>query len=615
MKKQVKYVFITGGVVSSLGKGVTSASLALLLKSRGYRVFMQKLDPYLNVDPGTMSPYQHGEVFVTDDGAETDLDLGHYERFAGVTCSKASNYTSGRIYSAVLARERAGGYLGGTVQVVPHITDEIKAAIRSAGEAHGDEPAPDIVLCEIGGVSGDIESLPFLEAARQFRFEEGEENTCFVHLTLVPYLKAAGELKTKPSQHSVGMLRNIGIIPDILVCRTEMTIPEEHLKKLAMFCNVKRECVIEEKDVADSVYAVPRELREQGLDEQVLRQVRLDLWPIKHTVWDTLVRKATQPKKRCRIALVGKYISIRDAYKSVHEALQHAGMANDCKVEVVPIEAEEFHDLFKRVGVKSSSSRKVANNSSLELQLKTPTNSIDGILVPGGFGARGVEGKIAAIKYAREKKIPFLGICLGMQCTVIEYARDVLGWKDANSTEFDENTTHPVIDLMEEQRGVTQKGGTMRLGAYPCVLKKDSLADKLYSHKEHKEHKVFVDFASFAAKNTTVISERHRHRYEFANDTKAQKAIEAAGLVASGLSPDGKLVEIVELPGHPYFIAAQFHPEFKSRPTIPHPLFNGLVKAALKNGKRGTGNGERIPRAKRVAEGDALAGVGTGKRE
>ena len=556
MKKQVKYVFITGGVVSSLGKGVTSASLALLLKSRGYRVFMQKLDPYLNVDPGTMSPYQHGEVFVTDDGAETDLDLGHYERFAGVTCSKASNYTSGRIYSAVLARERAGGYLGGTVQVVPHITDEIKAAIRSAGEAHGDEPAPDIVLCEIGGVSGDIESLPFLEAARQFRFEEGEENTCFVHLTLVPYLKAAGELKTKPSQHSVGMLRNIGIIPDILVCRTEMTIPEEHLKKLAMFCNVKRECVIEEKDVADSVYAVPRELREQGLDEQVLRQVRLDLWPIKHTVWDTLVRKATQPKKRCRIALVGKYISIRDAYKSVHEALQHAGMANDCKVEVVPVEAEEWKE----------------------------TKDIDGILVPGGFGSRGVEGKIAAIKYAREKKIPFLGICLGMQCTVIEYARDVLGWKDANSTEFDENTTHPVIDLMEEQRGVTQKGGTMRLGAYPCVLAKGSLADKLYSHKENK---------ASAAKGATVISERHRHRYEFANDTKAQKAIEAAGLVASGLSPDGKLVEIVELPGHPYFIAAQFHPEFKSRPTIPHPLFNGLVKAALKNGKREEGKGKR----------------------
>jgi len=534
MKKKTKYVFITGGVVSSLGKGITSASLALLLKSRGYKVFMQKLDPYLNVDPGTMSPYQHGEVFVTDDGAETDLDLGHYERFAGVTCSQASNYTSGRIYSAVLARERAGGYLGGTVQVVPHITDEIKAAIRSAGEHDCD-----IVLCEIGGVSGDIESLPFLEAARQFRFEEGEENTCFVHLTLVPYLKAAGELKTKPSQHSVGMLRNIGIIPDILVCRTEMTIPEEHLAKLAMFCNVKRECVIEEKDVADSVYAVPRELRLQGLDEQVLKQLHLDIWPIKHTVWDTLVRKATKPKRTCTIALVGKYISIRDAYKSVHEALQHAGMANDCKVNVKCIEAEEFEG--------SASLRELKN--------------IDGILVPGGFGSRGVEGKIAAIKYAREKKIPFLGICLGMQCTVIEYARDVLGWTDANSTEFDASTAHPVIDLMEEQRGITQKGGTMRLGAYPCVVKKGSLAAKLYGRSE--------------------ISERHRHRYEFANATDAQQAIEAAGLKATGRSPDGQLVEIVELPGHPYFIAAQFHPEFKSRPTAPHPLFNGLVKAAL----------------------------------
>ena len=536
MKKPVKYVFITGGVVSSLGKGITSASLALLLKSRGYKVFMQKLDPYLNVDPGTMSPYQHGEVFVTDDGAETDLDLGHYERFAGVTCSKASNYTSGRIYSAVLARERAGGYLGGTVQVVPHITDEIKAAIRSAGEHDCD-----IVLCEIGGVSGDIESLPFLEAARQFRFEEGAENTCFVHLTLVPYLKAAGELKTKPSQHSVGMLRNIGIVPDILVCRTEMTIPEEHMQKLAMFCNVKRECVIEEKDVADSVYAVPRELRKQGLDEQVLKQLHLDIWPIKHTAWDTLVRKATKPKRHCRIALVGKYIAIRDAYKSIHEALQHAGMAKDCKVEVVPIEAEELL------------AAKHAENAKLK--------DVDGILVPGGFGSRGVEGKIAAIRYAREHKIPFLGICLGMQCTVIEYARDVLGWADANSTEFDDKTAHPVIDLMEEQRGITQKGGTMRLGAYPCVLKKGSLAAKLYGQSE--------------------ISERHRHRYEFDNAGEAKKALEAAGLCVSGVSPDGQLAEIVELPGHPYFIAAQFHPEFKSRPTAPHPLFLGLVAAAL----------------------------------
>ena len=557
MKKQVKYVFITGGVVSSLGKGVTSASLALLLKSRGYKVFMQKLDPYLNVDPGTMSPYQHGEVFVTDDGAETDLDLGHYERFAGVTCTKASNYTSGRIYSAVLARERAGGYLGGTVQVVPHITDEIKAAIRSAGEGGGcgATDLPDIVLCEIGGVSGDIESLPFLEAARQFRFEEGAENTCFVHLTLVPYLKAAGELKTKPSQHSVGMLRNIGIIPDILVCRTEMPIPEEHKQKLALFCNVKRECVIEEQDVTDSVYAVPRELRKQGLDEQVLRQLHLDIWPVKHTVWDTLVKKATQPKKHCRIALVGKYITIRDAYKSIHEALQHAGMANDCKVEVVPIEAEELCD------------KKLSN--------------IDGILVPGGFGSRGVEGKIAAIKYAREHKIPFLGICLGMQCTVIEYARDVLGWKDANSTEFDENTTHPVIDLMEEQRGVTQKGGTMRLGAYPCVLKKGSLAAKLYSRTGCQP--VPAQENALAARST-IISERHRHRYELAYDSEGRAALVAAGLVVSGVSPDGKLVEIVELPQakHPYFIAGQFHPEFKSRPTAPHPLFIGLVEAALK---------------------------------
>ena len=575
-----KYVFITGGVVSSLGKGVTSASLALLLKSRGYRVFMQKLDPYLNVDPGTMSPYQHGEVFVTDDGAETDLDLGHYERFAGVTCTKASNYTSGRIYSAVLARERAGGYLGGTVQVVPHITDEIKAAIRSAGEAHGAEPAPDIVLCEIGGVSGDIESLPFLEAARQFRFEEGAENTCFVHLTLVPYLKAAGELKTKPSQHSVGQLRAIGIIPDILVCRTEMAIPEEHKQKLAMFCNVKRECVIEEQDVTDSVYAVPRELREQGLDEQVLRQLHLDIWPIRHTVWDTLVRKATQPKRTCRIALVGKYMAVRDAYKSIYEALQHAGMAKDCKVEVIPIEAEDL-SRAEAQSRREKVEKDLCASASLR-DLKT----IDGILVPGGFGSRGVDGKIAAIRYAREHKIPFLGICLGMQCAVIEYARDVVGWKDANSTEFDEKTGHPVIDLMEEQRGITQKGGTMRLGAYPCALRRGSLAANLYGFGRKSKGRMSKvpagttsDLKTF---NLGPISERHRHRYELAYDGKAREALEDAGLRVSGTSPDAKLVEVVELPGHPYFIACQFHPEFKSRPTAPHPLFVGLVTAALR---------------------------------
>ena len=536
MKKQVKYVFITGGVVSSLGKGITSASLALLLKSRGYKVFMQKLDPYLNVDPGTMSPYQHGEVFVTDDGAETDLDLGHYERFAGVTCSKASNFTSGRIYASVLARERAGGYLGGTVQVVPHITNEIKAAIRSAGEHD-----VDIVLCEIGGVSGDIESLPFLEAARQFRFEEGYDNTCFVHLTLVPYLKAAGELKTKPSQHSVGQLRAIGIIPDILVCRTEMPIPKEHLEKLALFCNVRLERVIEEKDVTDSVYAIPRELRKQHLDEEVLKQLHLDIWPVKHTVWDTLVKKATQPKKECTIALVGKYIAIRDAYKSVHEALHHAGMAHNCKVNVKCVEAEELE-----------------GNLSL-------LKGVDGILVPGGFGSRGVDGKIVAIKYAREHKVPFLGICLGMQCTAIEYARNVVGWKDANSTEFDEKTAHPVIDLMADQKGVTQKGGTMRLGAYPCVIEPGTLAAKLYK--------------------STKISERHRHRYELSYDSEGRRALEKAGLKVSGTSPDGRLVEIVELPGHPYFIAGQFHPEFKSRPTEPHPLFEGLVRSALKTVK------------------------------
>ena len=580
-----KYVFITGGVVSSLGKGVTSASLALLLKSRGYRVFMQKLDPYLNVDPGTMSPYQHGEVFVTDDGAETDLDLGHYERFAGVTCTKASNFTSGRIYSAVLARERAGGYLGGTVQVVPHVTDEIKAAIRSAGEAHGDEPAPDIVLCEIGGVSGDIESLPFLEAARQFRFEAGAENTCFVHLTLVPYLKAAGELKTKPSQHSVGQLRAIGIVPDILVCRTERAIPPEHLDKLALFCNVRRECVIEEKDVAESVYAVPRELREQGLDEQVLHQLRLDIWPIRHTVWDTLVRKATQPKRACRIALVGKYVAVRDAYKSVHEALQHAGMARDARVEVVPIEAETLEG---RGGAAAAARRALAD--------------FDGILVPGGFGSRGVEGKIAAIRYARERKVPLLGICLGMQCAVIECSRDLLGWTDANSTEFDPATKHPVIDLMESQRGVTQKGGTMRLGAYPCLLSAGSRAARAYG--KQAQCRMLNAECRMAGKSSgkafsiqhseLCISERHRHRYELAMDSEARRALEAAGLRVSGVSPDGSLAEVVELPGHPYFIACQFHPEFKSRPTAPHPLFLGLVTAAL---ARKSGTPQRRSRA------------------
>ena len=534
----MKYVFVLGGVVSGLGKGITAASLGRLLKARGYAVTMQKFDPYFNVDPGTMNPIQHGEVFVTDDGAETDLDLGHYERFAGVTCTKASNYTSGRIYSAVLARERAGGYLGGTVQVVPHITDEIKAAIRSAGSN-----GTDIVLCEIGGVSGDIESLPFLEAARQFRFEAGEGNTCFVHLTLVPYLKAAGELKTKPSQHSVGQLRAIGIVPNILVCRTERKIPSEHLGKLALFCNVRRECVIEEKDVSDSVYAVPGELHSQHLDERVLEILHLKPRRLKNPVWKKLVYKATHPKTECTIALVGKYTAIRDAYKSIHEALQHAGMALGCKVNVKSIEAEELE----------------------HAEVLESLESADGILVPGGFGGRGVAGKCAAIRYVREKKVPFLGICLGMQCAVVEFARNVLGWRDADSTEFNASTAHPVIDLMDEQRGITAKGGTMRLGAYPCRLAPDSVAARLYGAEE--------------------ISERHRHRYEFAYGTEIQRAIGAAGLRVAGTSPDGKLVEVVELDGHPYFEACQFHPEFKSRPAAPHPLFLGLVKAALKGMK------------------------------
>ena len=451
-----------------------------------------------------------------------------------MTCSRASNYTSGRIYSAVLARERAGGYLGGTVQVVPHITDEIKNAIRAAGAS-----GADIVLCEIGGVAGDIESLPFLEAARQFRFEAGFENTCFVHLTLVPYLKAAGELKTKPSQQSVAVLRSIGIFPDVLVCRTECTIPQEHLQKLALFCNVRPECVIEEKDVTDSVYAVPRQLRAQGLDERVLKQLHLDVTSMVHTAWDLLVEKACHPKRECTVALVGKYMAIRDAYKSVYEALHHAGMEHDAKVEILPIEAEELESGVEKL------------------------HGADAILVPGGFGARGVEGKLAAIKYAREEKVPFLGICLGMQCAAIEYARNVAGWRDAHSTEFEKSATHAVIDLMEEQRGVTEKGGTMRLGAYPCRLKAGSLAERLYGAES--------------------VCERHRHRYELAMQSEAARVLEEAGMCISGVSPDGKLAEMVELPQavHPYFVACQFHPEFKSRPTAPHPLFAGLVVAAL----------------------------------
>ena len=530
---KTKHIFITGGVVSSLGKGITGAALAFLLKQRGYRVAMQKLDPYLNVDPGTMSPYQHGEVFVTDDGAETDLDLGHYERIAGVNCSHASNYTSGRIYGSVIARERAGGYLGGTVQVVPHITDEIKAAIRSL-----ESDDVDIAITEIGGTTGDIESLPFQEATRQFKLEAPAGDAIFIHLTLVPYIRAAKELKTKPSQHSVAALRSIGIVPDILVCRSEIPMEEDHLNKLSLFCNVRRNCVIEELDVQNSIYEVPLELEQQEFDTRVLELLRLDPRTIDLDNYRAWLDGVLHPQTSCTIAVVGKYIRHQDAYKSIYESLSHAGIKHSCKVEVRKIESEEF-----------------MTSDPAEL-----LKGVDGILVPGGFGTRGVDGKIKAIEYARTHRIPFLGICLGMQCAVIEFARNVLGLTDANSSEFDEHTKNPVIDLMDEQRTIHDKGGTMRLGAYDCELVPGSLAERLYGAK--------------------LIRERHRHRFEF--NPKYREALEAAGLHVSGVNPQRGLVEIVEIPDHPFFIGCQFHPEFKSRPMHAHPLFDGLVEAALK---------------------------------
>ncbi len=533
-----KHIFVTGGVVSSLGKGITGAGLAMLLKQRGYRVAMQKLDPYLNVDPGTMSPYQHGEVFVTEDGAETDLDLGHYERLAGVTCSKAGNYTSGRIYGNVIARERAGGYLGGTVQVIPHITDEIKRAMQSLHT-----PETDIAITEIGGTAGDIESLPFLEAARQFRLEAGRDNAIFLHLTLVPYIRAAKELKTKPSQHSVATLRGIGIAPDILVCRTEIPMEPGHFKKLSLFCNVPEEYVIEELDVQHSIYEVPLELARQELDVKVLDLLRLDRRTLDLRDYLEWLDGVLHPEKECTIAVVGKYVSHQDAYKSIYEALSHAGIASRAKVRTLLVEAEELE----------------------KGDPETMLAGADGILVPGGFGSRGVPGKIRAVEYARTRKIPFLGICLGMQCAVIEYARDVLGWKDADSTEFNPATKHPVIDLLPDQRNITDKGGTMRLGACPCRFAPESRSAALYG--------------------TSSAAERHRHRYEF--NPEFRNELEAAGLSIAGTSPDGRLVEVVELQkDHPYFVGCQFHPEFKSRPRAAHPLFRGLVAAALQQKAR-----------------------------
>jgi len=536
-----KHIFVTGGVVSSLGKGLTASSIGLLLKQRGYRIRMQKMDPYLNVDPGTMSPYQHGEVYVTADGAETDLDLGHYERFVGIECNRDSNYTTGRIYSAVISREREGGYLGKTVQVIPHITDEIKNAIKKL-----DSDDVDIAITEIGGTVGDIESLPFLEAIRQFRQEVGPSNAIFIHVTLVPYIKAAGELKTKPSQQSVGILRTIGIIPDILICRCEKKLEQEHKEKLAQFCNVYPHLVIEERDVANSIYEIPLELARQETDVYILEKLGLHVNPLDLSEWEKMLNTLLHPSNgSVEIAVVGKYITLRDSYKSIYEALTHGGIANSVRVEV-----------------RSVSSEKLRRNEDGAALL----DKVHGILVPGGFGYRGVEGKIIAVNYSRINKIPFLGICMGMQCAVAEFARNVCNMPGANSTEFDPDTKYPVIDLMKSQRKIKAKGGTMRLGRYPAVIKENTKSFLAYGVKE--------------------IYERHRHRYEFNN--RYREVMEQHGMVFAGLSPDGKLVEIIELKDHPWFVACQFHPEFQSTPLSPHPLFKAFIEAAVKyrDGKR-----------------------------
>jgi CTP synthase len=528
-----KHIFVTGGVVSSLGKGLTCASIGMLLEHRGLRVRLQKFDPYINVDPGTMSPYQHGEVYVLDDGAETDLDLGHYERFTHAPLTRDCNYTTGKIYLSVIQKEREGKhYEGRTVQVIPHVTDEIKEAVlRLAGDD------VDVVITEIGGTVGDIESLPFLEAIRQFALDVGRENCVFIHLTLVPYLKAAGELKTKPTQHSVSALRQIGIQPDLLICRTEHPISPDDKDKIALFCNVERKAVIEERDKEYTIYEVPLSLVNNGLDEILVKRLGLKTGPLDISDWRELVNRVKHPDHEVRIAVVGKYMKHRDAYKSVYESLDHAGMANRARVLVTRVEAEEV------------------SNGGAETMLA----GVDGILVPGGFGMRGVEGKIEAIRYARTHDVPFFGICLGMQCAVVEFARSVLGMEDANSTEFDRTTQHPVIALMEDQATVRERGGTMRLGSWPCDLAPASLARQAYGLDQ--------------------VDERHRHRYEFNNAYR--KLFEENGFVATGLSPDGSLVEIVEQPEHPWFLAVQFHPEFKSKPTQAHPLFRDFIAAAL----------------------------------
>lgn len=530
----IKYIFVTGGVVSSLGKGITAASLGRLLKSRGIRVSVQKLDPYINVDPGTMSPYQHGEVFVTDDGAETDLDLGHYERFIDINLTKYNNMTTGKIYWSVISKERRGDYLGGTVQVIPHITNEIKERIYRSAKASDSE----VVIVEVGGTVGDIESLPFLEAIRQIRKDVGRDNVMYIHLTLVPYIQAAGELKTKPTQHSVKELRSIGIQPNVIVCRTEHPWPEELREKIALFCDVAPEAVIQAHN-ASSIYEVPLLLEKEGLDQIVVDTLGLDYPKPDLSEWREIVDRIKKPKEEVTIGLVGKYVSLQDAYMSVAESLRHAGIYHEAKVNIKWIQAEDIND------------------SNVADLLK----DVNGILVPGGFGDRGVEGKITTIRHAREQQVPFLGICLGMQCAVIEFARNILGLKGAHSSEFAPDTSYPVIDLLPEQREVNDKGGTMRLGLYPCKLLDGSISQKIYQDE--------------------IIYERHRHRYEFNNEYR--KAITEAGMQIGGTLPDESLVEIVELPDHPWFVASQFHPEFKSRPNRPHPLFRDFVGAALEN--------------------------------
>lgn len=539
-----KHIFVTGGVVSSLGKGLTSASIGMLLEQRGLSVRMQKLDPYINVDPGTMSPYQHGEVYVLDDGSETDLDLGHYERFTHSPLTRDSNYTTGQIYQSVIEKERRGEFLGKTVQVIPHVTNEIKGVIHKLAT-----PGVDVVITEIGGTVGDIESQPFLEAIRQFPLDVGKENCLFIHLTLVPYLKAAGELKTKPSQHSVGQLRQIGIQPDVLICRTERSMSREDREKIALFCNVPLEAVIEEKDKDFSIYEVPLSLVENKLDELIVRQLRLPAGPLQLDDWRDLLHRLRNPQQEISIAVVGKYAEHRDAYKSIYEALDHAGIAHLAQVRIQAIQAEDVQ--------REGPERLLAG--------------YDGVLVPGGFGERGIEGKVEAIRYARERRIPFFGICLGMQCAVIEFARHVVGLDRAHSTEFDKDTPHPVICLLDEQKTITDKGGTMRLGAHPARLEPGSKVAAAYGQE--------------------LVSERHRHRYEFNNIYRHQFA--AHDLFASGTSPDGMLVEVIELGDHPWFVAVQYHPEFKSKPTAAHPLFSAFVAAAMeRHALRGERNQE-----------------------